>query len=121
MKKLTALGIILAAFAAVGMEAVAQLRPGKSRLATTQQIMSGFVHPNQLAIEKFAQKPLNDAKSWAVTRRCSMKPATSSWRTVAALMPTGRKPVRNCEREVRRCWQKLRREMRRGSQANTRR
>lgn len=64
MKKLSALVVVLAVFAAIGLEAAAPLRPGKSRLASTRQIMTGFVHPNQLAIEKVAQKPLYDAKSW---------------------------------------------------------
>ena len=57
-------GVLVMLVAACAKAVAARPHKGKSRLATTQQLMDGMVHPNYLAIERATKESRVDPVAW---------------------------------------------------------
>lgn len=65
VRKLLVPALILACFASLSVVGTAQVKKGKTRAATTKQLMSGVVQPNCAALGKGTKEAPADDKGWA--------------------------------------------------------
>ncbi len=64
MRKLLSIGIAVAVIAVIVSISTAQVTKGKTRLATTHQIMGGLMRPNCAALGKALKTAPADDKAW---------------------------------------------------------
>ena len=64
MKRILLVGMVLGALAFVSTVATAQIKKGKTRAATTKQVMGGLVQTNCAAIGKGTKEAPADDKAW---------------------------------------------------------
>ncbi len=65
MKRLLVPALMLAVFASLSVVGTAQVKKGKTRAATTKQIMGGLVQPNCAALGGGTKAAPADDKAWA--------------------------------------------------------
>lgn len=65
MKKVVCFGLVCGLLACLSMGAVAQVKKGKTRAASTKQLMGGLVRPSCAGVGEGLKEPPKDDEGWA--------------------------------------------------------